>query len=81
MQTYGEGVVSGYAGGGDYGTDQFLETRGAGKGEIVPKIGADVATAVVGGRVSKLRLLIKNTGRTQKSWCACLYIEVTYAHT
>lgn len=53
MQTYDEGIVSGYAGGGDYGTDQFLETRGAGKGEIVPKIDADVAPAVIGGRVSK----------------------------
>lgn len=54
MQTYDEGIVSGYAGGGDYGTDQFLETRGAGEGEIVPKISADIAPAVIGGRVSTL---------------------------
>eukprot|EP00903_Cladosiphon_okamuranus_P012123 g11375.t1 len=50
MQTYGESIVSGYAGGGDYGTDQFLETRGAGEGKIIPSMSADVAPAVVGGR-------------------------------
>lgn len=52
MQNYDEGVVSGYAGGGDYGSDQFLETRGAGEGEIVPPICADVVPAVIEGRVS-----------------------------
>lgn len=54
MQNYDEGIVSGYAGGGDYGTDQFLETRGAGEGEIIPNMSADVAPAVIGGRVSTL---------------------------
>lgn len=54
MQSYDEGIVSGYAGGGDYGTDQFLETRGAGKGAIIPNIDAEVAPAVIGGRVSAL---------------------------
>lgn len=54
MQNFEEGIVSGYAGGGDYGSDQFLETRGAGEGEIIPEIGADVAPAVIRGRVSAL---------------------------
>lgn len=53
MQNYDEGVVSGYAGGGDYGSDQFLETRGGGGGEIFPKIADDVAPDVIAGRVSK----------------------------
>lgn len=52
MRKHEEGVVSGYAGGGNYGSDQFLETRGAGNGEVVPAVGADVAPAVVEGRVS-----------------------------
>lgn len=54
MQNHDEGVVSGYAGGGDYGPDQFLETRGGGDGEIVPKIPGDVARDVIHGRVSEL---------------------------
>lgn len=52
MQDYEEGVVSGYAGGGDYGTDQFLETRGKGGEDIAPEIEAHVAPDVVEGRVS-----------------------------
>ncbi|CAM9991354.1 unnamed protein product, partial [Hapterophycus canaliculatus] len=50
MQNYNEGVVSGYAGGGHYGSDQFLETRGAGSGKLVPGIDGDVAPEVVEGR-------------------------------
>lgn len=53
MQNYDEGVVSGYAGGGGYGSDQFLETRGGGGGEIVPKIAGDIAPDVIEGRVSE----------------------------
>lgn len=53
MQNYDEGVVSGYAGGGDYGSDQFLETRGGGGDEIFPKIADDVAPDVIEGRVSR----------------------------
>lgn len=52
MRDYEEGVVSGYAGGGDYGKDQFLETRGRGGNEIAPEIGGDTATDVIEGRVS-----------------------------
>lgn len=52
MQNYNEGVVSGYAGGGHYGSDQFLETRGAGGGALVPDIDGDVAPEVIEGRVS-----------------------------
>lgn len=52
MRDYEEGVVSGYAGGGDYGTDQFLETRGKGGEEIAPVIEAHIAPDVIEGRVS-----------------------------
>ncbi|CAM9516456.1 unnamed protein product [Scytosiphon promiscuus] len=50
MQNYNEGVVSGYAGGGHYGSDQFLETRGAGGGELVPDIDGAIAPEVIEGR-------------------------------
>lgn len=52
MRGYEEGVVAGYAGGGDYGSDQFLETRGEGGGEITPSVGETTAPDVVSGRVS-----------------------------
>lgn len=46
--------VSGYAGGGDYGSDQFLETRGIGGDEIAPHVDGDAAAGVIEGRVSSL---------------------------
>lgn len=52
MRDYEEGVVSGYAGGGGYGLDQFLETRGKGEGKIAPNIDGDIAPVVLAGRVS-----------------------------
>lgn len=52
MRDHERGVVSGYAGGGDYGDDQFLETRGRGGGEIAPAIDAETAPDVLEGRVS-----------------------------
>lgn len=58
MQDHERGVVSGYAGGGDYGDDQFLETRGRGGGEIAPPIDADTAPDVLEGRVSNFNLYI-----------------------
>ena len=56
MRDHERGVVSGYAGGGDYGDDQFLETRGRGEGEIGAPIDAETAPAVLEGRVSTFNL-------------------------
>lgn len=46
--------VSGYAGGGDYGSGQFLETRGIGGDEIVPHVDGDAVAGLIEGRVSTL---------------------------
>ncbi|CAB1107803.1 unnamed protein product [Ectocarpus sp. CCAP 1310/34] len=42
--------VSGYAGGGDYGSGQFLETRGIGGDEIVPHVDDDAVAGLIEGR-------------------------------
>ncbi|CAN0330721.1 unnamed protein product [Ectocarpus sp. 12 AP-2014] len=42
--------VSGYAGGGDYGSGQFLETRGIGGEEIVPRVDGDAVAGLIEGR-------------------------------
>lgn len=52
MRDHERGVVSGYAGGGDYGDDQFLETRGRGGDEITPPIDAETTPDILEGRVS-----------------------------
>ena len=51
MRDYERGVVTGYAGGGDYGSDQFLETRGRGPGTLVPEMDAETTMLVIEGRV------------------------------
>lgn len=61
MLDNGGGVVTGYAGGGDYGFDEFLETRGRGPGILVPEIEADTALRVMEGRVRKPLLMLYRT--------------------
>lgn len=56
MRDYEEGVISGYAGGGDYGTDQFLETRGRGAGQLAPEIDNATAPDLVDGRVRTISI-------------------------
>ena len=60
MRDHERGVVSGYAGGGDYGDDQFLETRGRGGGEIAPPIDAGTAPDVLEGRVSNFNRVLRH---------------------
>lgn len=60
MRDHERGMVSGYAGGGDYGDDQFLETRGLGGGEIAPPIDAGTAPDVLEGRVSNFNWVLRH---------------------
>lgn len=52
MREYDCGGVAGYAGGENYGDDQFLETRGRGGDVIVPALGKEKSSGVNAGRVS-----------------------------
>lgn len=58
MQDNGGGGVTGYAGGGGYEFDEFLETRGCGPGTLVPEIEADAALCIMEGRVREPFLML-----------------------
>lgn len=66
MREHDCGGVAGYAGGENYGDDQFLETRGRGGDVIVPALDKEKSSCVNAGRVSdRLKALLL---------CICSYL-------